>query len=103
MTHLSRESEGSAYRWAYKLADDVIGEELQLVASLPAKFLGVEGGAEYVSVFSFYSRDDYFLDRITYHGDPEEMEIIKRGGATQVVFHEKGGRFLEGMSYRQEG
>ena len=47
---------GSAYRWAYKLADDVIGEELQLVASLPAKFLGVEGGAEYVSVFSFYSR-----------------------------------------------
>lgn len=67
------------------------GEELQLVVSLPAKFLGVEGGAEYVSVFSFYSRDDYFLDRITYHGDPEEMEIIKRGGATQVVFHEKGG------------
>ncbi|WP_175954863.1 hypothetical protein [Burkholderia sp. BCC0405] len=67
------------------------GEELQLVASLPATFLEVEGGAEYISVFSFYSKDDYFLDRITYHGDPGEMAIIKGGRTTQVVFHEKGG------------
>ncbi|WP_063902042.1 hypothetical protein [Burkholderia stagnalis] len=72
------------------------GEELQLVASLPAKFLGLEGGDEYVSVFSFYSRDDYFLDRITYHGDPEEMRVIKVGKYTQVLFHKKGAEIFGG-------
>ncbi|WP_152602010.1 MULTISPECIES: hypothetical protein [Burkholderia] len=59
------------------------------MASLPTKFLGIEGAPEYVSVFSLYSKDDYFLDRITYHGDPEEMRVIKSSGATQVIFHEK--------------
>lgn len=72
------------------------GEELQLVASLPTKFLGLERGDEYVSVFSFYSRDDYFLDRITYHGDPEEMRVIKAGKSTQVLFHKKGAEIFGG-------
>ncbi|WP_193099772.1 hypothetical protein [Burkholderia sp. Z1] len=66
------------------------GESLQLVASMPANFLGIEGGPEYVSVFSFYSKDDYFLDRITYHGDPGEMAVIKGDKTTQVLFHEQG-------------
>ncbi|MBD2802468.1 DUF1963 domain-containing protein [Xenorhabdus sp. M] len=33
----------------------------------------------YFSVFSTYSNDDYFLDSITYFGDPQELELIKSG------------------------
>ncbi|KVC64137.1 hypothetical protein WI73_23105 [Burkholderia ubonensis] len=67
------------------------GEALHLIASLPATFLGIAGcGYEYVSVFSFYSANEYFLDRVTYHGDSDEMEIITRDRTTRVIFHAKG-------------
>lgn len=40
-----------------------------------------------LSVFSTYSKDDYFLDSITYSGDPSELEALK-AGYTAVVLGE---------------
>lgn len=66
------------------------GEPLHLIASFPAGFLGIDRGRdEFVSVFSFYSKHDYFVDRITYHGDPSEMRVIEKERTTRVVFHDR--------------
>lgn len=70
------------------------GKPLVLVASLPATFLadnaGVDiGASRFASVFTTYAPGDYFLDEITYHGDPVELELLRRG-ATQVLVHDQG-------------
>ncbi|AXF19441.1 hypothetical protein CUJ89_02205 [Burkholderia pyrrocinia] len=77
---------GSIENWSTTTS----GEPLHLIASFPARFLGIERGRdEFVSVFSFYSKRHYFLDRVTYHGDPSEMRVIEGEGTTRVVFHDR--------------
>lgn len=70
------------------------GSALVLVASLPAEFVatktGIELGAGRVaSVFTTYTKGEYFLDQITYHGDPSELALLRRG-TTQVLVHARG-------------
>jgi len=43
----------------------------------------------YISVFSYYSKSEYFLDCITYHGSLEELDWIRKG-YTRVVIHRPG-------------
>jgi hypothetical protein len=69
-------------------------EPLVLVASLPSEFLNKElgyslPGGTYVSVFTTYSKSDYFLDVITYTGSEAELANI-RNGFTKVILHEAG-------------
>jgi hypothetical protein len=70
------------------------GNNLTLIASIPCEFfkeyvnLDFHDGS-FISVFSTYDENDYFLDLITYHGDDEEMENIN-SGFTKVLIHEKG-------------
>ncbi|SAI25786.1 Uncharacterised protein [Bordetella ansorpii] len=66
------------------------GQALHLIASFPAEFLGLQDFDGYVSVFSVYSKEDYFLDCITYHGDAQEMETLLHEKTTQVLFHARG-------------
>ncbi|MBS9443674.1 DUF1963 domain-containing protein [Photorhabdus heterorhabditis] len=40
---------------------------------------GVLPTSGYLSVFSTYSDDDYFLDNITYFGDEQELKLIQSG------------------------
>lgn len=70
------------------------GDKLTLVLSLPTDFLNktrdVNLPKEHVlSVFTTYRREDYFLDVITFHGDNEELQNIKKG-YTRVLLHEAG-------------
>lgn len=67
------------------------GEPLQLVASLPIDFVctDTENGI-FISIFSFYSSNEYFLDRVTYHGDPSELNFIQKNNNTCVIFHKRG-------------
>lgn len=70
------------------------GEPLVLIASLSSQFLNDELGfalpsESFVSVFTTYNKDDYFLDVITYSGSEEELDNI-RSGFTKVIVHEKG-------------
>lgn len=70
------------------------GQPLALAASLSAAFLaeyaGVAIGAGRVaSVFTTYAPGTYFLDAITYHGDPSELALLRRG-FTQVLVHAAG-------------
>jgi hypothetical protein len=70
------------------------GNPLALVMSLPTRFLNEHAGFALpadcvVSVFSYYSRNAYFLDLITYHGSREELDVI-REGHTRVLLHAQG-------------
>lgn len=70
------------------------GSPLVLVASLPPAFLaeqvGIEiGDGRVVSVFTTYTKGQYFLDQITYHGDASELAILRKG-TTQVLVHPRG-------------
>lgn len=70
------------------------GEKLTLAMHLPARFLNETLGCTYpeataISVFTTYNRNNYFLDNIVYHGDPLELDIIKRG-FTKVIVHPIG-------------
>lgn len=70
------------------------GDKLTLVLSLPTDFLNktldVNLPKEHVlSVFTTYNKDDYFLDVITFHGDNEELQNIRKG-YTRVLLHEAG-------------
>lgn len=70
------------------------GDKLTLVLSLPTDFLNktldVNLPKEHVlSVFTTYRREGYFLDVITFHGDNEELQNIKKG-YTRVLLHEAG-------------
>jgi hypothetical protein len=68
------------------------GNPLSLVASLPTEFLNENAALalpknHFISVFSYYDADEYFLDSLTYHGSAEELEWIKKG-FTRVLIHE---------------
>ena len=70
------------------------GIKLTLIASIPVKFVKEQVAIEnsdsgFISVFSTYDPEDYFLDLVTYHGDEEEYENITNG-YTKVIVHEKG-------------
>lgn len=70
------------------------GNPLTLVMSLPTNFLNEHAAFPlpahcFVSVFSYYSREAYFLDLITYHGSREELDVI-REGHTRVLLHAEG-------------
>lgn len=67
---------------------------LTLIMSLSTQFLNENAGFDlpvnhYVSVFTYYSKDDYFLEYITYHGIQNELDNIRKG-YTKVVFHAEG-------------
>lgn len=64
------------------------GSNLVLIASIRVDFINPEiKNNEYISIFSYYSKNEYFLDKICYHGDPSELEEIK-SGTTMVIWHE---------------
>lgn len=70
------------------------GRPLVLAASLPAAFLAEHAGiaigpGRIASVFTIYAPGTYFLDEITYHGDPAELALLRRG-TTQVLVHAAG-------------
>ncbi|WP_338767683.1 hypothetical protein [Massilia sp. METH4] len=70
------------------------GSPLLLVASIPGAFIGKHASVElppdiFISVFSYYSQDDYFLDQISYHGDQQELACIE-SGTTKVIMHARG-------------
>lgn len=70
------------------------GHPLVLVASLPAEFVaattGIDLGAGRIaSVFTTYTPGAYFLDQVTYHGDPSELALLRQG-TTQVLVHDRG-------------
>lgn len=70
------------------------GTPLTLILSLPADFINMQSGMDispdlFISVFSYYSKDDYFLDYITYHGDDKELKLV-RSGYTRVLLHAAG-------------
>ena len=59
------------------------GQLLVLAASLPAAFVAEHtgiaiGAGRIASVFTSYRPSDYFLDEITYHGAPAELECCAR-------------------------
>lgn len=70
------------------------GDKLTLVLCLPTDFLNETlhinlPKEQVLSVFTTYKKDDYFLDSITFHGDQEELENIKKG-YTKVLLHKAG-------------
>jgi hypothetical protein len=70
------------------------GNPLVLVASLPASFLTAHAGIDigpgrFASVFTTYTKGQYFLDQITYHGDSAELALLRKG-TTQVWVHDHG-------------
>ncbi|CDH26419.1 DUF1963 domain-containing protein [Xenorhabdus bovienii] len=48
----------------------------KLSPRIPEGILPISG---YLSVFSTYSDDEYFLDSVTYFGDEQELNLIKSG------------------------
>ncbi|WP_374489828.1 hypothetical protein [Zoogloea sp.] len=66
------------------------GRPLTLVASLRAGDIFGPAVTGYISIFSYYDKNDYFLDSIVYHGDSSELNLI-RSGSTRVVIHPQGG------------
>lgn len=76
------------------------GKQLTLVLSLPATFLNENAGSgirheKFVSVFSYYDPAEYFLDSITYHGSPDELEWLRKG-YTKVLIHDEGDEVFGG-------
>jgi hypothetical protein len=70
------------------------GKPLLLLASLPGSFVSEHAGIPmdadcFVSVFTSYFKGEYFLDEITYDGDPVELAYLRKG-ATQVLVHRRG-------------
>ena len=70
------------------------GLPLTLVTSLPTTFLNQNADLNlpddhYISVFSYYSQSEYFLDSITYHGDQDELDWLRQG-YTKVILHGAG-------------
>jgi hypothetical protein len=75
------------------------GEPLTLVATIDfSKIQGLERvesvpGEGTLHVFTTYSKSDYFLDNVTYSGDPSELEAILSGYT--LVVRGQGGLFQE--------
>jgi hypothetical protein len=69
------------------------GEPLVLVATIECALLKKHASVNalpntgHICLFSTYSAGEYFLENITYSGDPSELEGIK-AGYTAVVFSE---------------
>ncbi|WP_373233283.1 DUF1963 domain-containing protein [Cohnella sp.] len=69
------------------------GDDLTLLFSIDCAALQKETAREdlpsegIIHVFSTYSKQDYFLDYITYSGDPAEYELIT-SGYTSVTYSE---------------
>lgn len=78
------------------------GEPLSLIASIPNEFIINATGIDlvpglYTSIFSYYSDSEYFLDEITYHGSPEELDCIRKG-STKVIQHPIGAADSQGTA-----
>lgn len=78
------------------------GPPLTLVMSFPCDLLNRYAGfdlpdSRIVSVFSYYSQDEYFLDCITYHGSQEELDWLRKG-FTKVVLHEPGSEVFQSVT-----
>ena len=70
------------------------GNKMILLMSLPSVFIRKHIPIEidpslHISVFTTYDPKDYFMDLISYHGDPEEEKVIL-SGYTKVVIHAPG-------------
>jgi hypothetical protein len=79
------------------------GENLSLLMSLPATFINQYTVAHLlddmmVSVFSYYSKEEYFLDMITYHGS-EDLDIVRK--YTKVLIHRQGQAVCNGFEIPQ--
>jgi hypothetical protein len=72
------------------------GEKLTLIASIPVEMIGYLDRNKFVSVFSYYSKNDYFVDKISYHGNKDELDYIVTNQTTRVFVHEKGSLLQEG-------
>ncbi|WPH17155.1 hypothetical protein [Variovorax paradoxus] len=77
------------------------GEPLTLVATLFGQFLTEHTSVKMpdnkiVSVFSYYSASDYFLDQICFHGDSDELKTIQ-SGYTAVIVHGVGQPISQGV------
>lgn len=78
---------GNSHEWP--IAPD--GTPLTLIASLPALFINENTSIKipegfFISIFSYYLQDEYFLDVITYHGSPEELKLLQ-SGFSRVILH----------------
>lgn len=72
---------------------NVDGKLLQCIAHIPTNFLNeilsIELKSNHaISIFTYYDRDDYFLDKITYAGDQNDFKTVLSN--TKVIFHEIG-------------
>lgn len=68
----------------------VTGEPLSLIASIRSEDLcNIGVNYEFISIFSYYNPDDYFLDQICYHGNDDELAEVM-SGSTRVICHSKG-------------
>jgi len=70
------------------------GKALTLLISVPTTFLNDNVGFKlpvgmFVSVFSYYDAQEYFLDYVTYHGYSQELALL-REGYTRVILHQSG-------------
>lgn len=70
------------------------GKKLTFILNIPTSFLNdvlcyKYPGNKIISVFTTYSKKEYFLDTIGYHGDSEELKNIKQG-FTKVILHDVG-------------
>jgi len=70
------------------------GLPLTLVMSFPTSFFNENANLSlpedhFISVFSYYSNSEYFLDNITYHGSQEELDWLRKG-FTRVICHVAG-------------
>ncbi|MBP0953985.1 DUF1963 domain-containing protein [Pseudomonas sp. 20GA0080] len=67
------------------------GEKLVLVATIDCKSLAASVNYRcvpkngFIYVFSTYSKSDYFLENITYSGDPSELDSILEGYTAVVL------------------
>lgn len=72
---------------------DEDGNLMLFIASIPGEtvtqILNIEVEENtFFSIFSTYSREDYFLDKVIYNcNDDEEMNTIKRN--TEIIYHQK--------------
>jgi uncharacterized protein YwqG len=72
---------------------NVEGKLLQCIAHIPTNIINgslpIKLKDNYaISIFTYYDKDDYFLDKITYAGDEEDFKITQDN--TRVILHEIG-------------
>lgn len=83
---------GKSFVPAHLWSKDEDGNPMLFIASIPAEtvaqvLIEVEENT-FFSIFSTYSREDYFLDKVIYNcNDEEELNIIRQN--TQIIYHQK--------------